>query len=358
MDDESERQASAGGGGGDDETEAAGNTSNDLPGTADSGGNGQDGQDGEGDSSKLDDGVSAPSGANDAPAGGNALSPSAVPLTIDLISKSLSLIARTGTGLSHAYTRLEIHGKGITNLEAIDKFPHLRYVDCSDNALLTIEALASLEFLLSVNVQGNQLRDIPPVLDKKKYLQHINVAKNQLQEFKIQSWPIASFVNLNDNQLKDLVLEDFPELMHLEARANKLKDTGRLNTPKIQRLYLGGNEVASLTNLDTIPTLQLLHLRANKIESLDGLSSKLTSLTYLNLRSNKVATLAEVDKLKVLPALRILILAENPVDQVENYRLEVVMRLGKLERLDKEMISPEEREDANAALEEARESQQ
>lgn len=51
-----------------------------------------------------------------------------LPLTTELISQNLSLIARTAVGLSHAYTRLELHEKEITNLNAISSFPHLRYI--------------------------------------------------------------------------------------------------------------------------------------------------------------------------------------------------------------------------------------
>lgn len=51
-----------------------------------------------------------------------------VPLTSDMISLNLSVLARTGNGLNHAYVKLELHEKGITGVDGIDQFPHLRYV--------------------------------------------------------------------------------------------------------------------------------------------------------------------------------------------------------------------------------------
>ncbi|KAL2916223.1 hypothetical protein HK105_204314 [Polyrhizophydium stewartii] len=281
-----------------------------------------------------------------------------VPLTQELIAKSLSLIARTGNGLAHAYTRFELHGAGVTTLDNLEKYPHVRYVDCSDNALVSIDALAGLEYLLAFDAHGNKLKTVSPLLEKKKYLQHVNLAKNQLAEFKIQSWPIAAWLNLNENQLKEVTLEDYPELTHFEARGNKLKDLGKLNTPKLRRLYMAANEITTLTGLETKPELQILHLRGNKLEVLDGLTDKLTNLTYLNLRANRIAAWPEVEKLKVLRALRILSLAENPIDQTEGYRLEVIMRLPKLDKLDKDPISPEEREDALASIAEAQDPAQ
>ncbi|KAJ3270404.1 Leucine-rich repeat-containing protein 23 [Terramyces sp. JEL0728] len=203
-----------------------------------------------------------------------------LPLTAELISQNLSLIARTAVGLSHAYTRLEVHEKEITNLNAIAGFPHLRYIDCSDNNLVNIEGLSSLEFLLSLNLQSNFISNLPATIDKFKYLQHVNLAKNKLKDFTVTSWPMLSFLNLNDNKLtENAAFEDFPEMLHLELRGNRMKTNPKLNLPKLQRLYLVIN-------------------------------------------------------------------ADNPIEQVDNYRLEVLNRLSKLDRLDKEQVVQEEREEA------------
>lgn len=50
------------------------------------------------------------------------------PLTADIISKGISLLARTGNGLSHAYTKLEIHALGITGIDILEAYTHLRYI--------------------------------------------------------------------------------------------------------------------------------------------------------------------------------------------------------------------------------------
>ncbi|KAJ3320321.1 Leucine-rich repeat-containing protein 23 [Boothiomyces sp. JEL0866] len=263
-----------------------------------------------------------------------------LPLTAELISQNLSLIARTAVGLSHAYTRLELHEKEITNLNAIAAFPHLRYIDCSDNNLVNIEALSNLEYLLSLNLQNNFISQLPASLDKFKYLQHVNLAKNKLKDFTITTWPMLSFLNLNENKLTENVgFEDFPELLHLELRGNKLKTNPKLSLPKLQRLYLAANEIASL-KFPELPHLQVLNLRQNKLTNLDGLDR----LSYLT--QNKIETMDQIEKLQRLHSLRILVLIENPIEQIENYRLEILNRLSKLDRLDKEQVLQEEREEA------------
>jgi hypothetical protein len=52
------------------------------------------------------------------------------PLTTEIISQNLSLMGRTANGLSHAYLRLELHEKEITNTAGLNQFPHVRYLVC------------------------------------------------------------------------------------------------------------------------------------------------------------------------------------------------------------------------------------
>ncbi|KAI9088305.1 hypothetical protein DFS34DRAFT_585957, partial [Phlyctochytrium arcticum] len=277
--------------------------------------------------------------------------PVSKPLTSELIAPHITLLSRTGNGLSHAYTRLEIHDQAITDLDCLDHYPHLRTIDVSLNALLDVKGLASLEYLLSVDLHANLLTSIPPILDKKKYLQHVNIARNRLEKFDITSWPMCTWLNLNENSLTTLSLPDFPALQHLEVRANKLSSIQPLHAPKLQKLYLSANPTLSTlatVDLDDKPALQMLHFRDCAIEKLawGEAQERLRSLVYLNLRGNQIANIAEIDHLAVLPALKILVLSENPIDQLPTYRLDILSRLPKLERLDKEPVTEEEREEA------------
>jgi Leucine-rich repeat (LRR) protein len=118
------------------------------------------------------------------------------PLTQELISQNVSLVGRTANGLSHAFLRLELHEKEVTNTSGLAQYPHLRYVDLSDNQLVSIKEVGDLSHLLSLNLQNNVISKIPSNFDKKKYLQQLNLAKNRLQEFPI-SLPHLLFLNIN-----------------------------------------------------------------------------------------------------------------------------------------------------------------
>lgn len=50
------------------------------------------------------------------------------PLTAEVISKGISLLAKTGNGLSYAYTKLELHALELTGIQILENYPHLRYV--------------------------------------------------------------------------------------------------------------------------------------------------------------------------------------------------------------------------------------
>ncbi|XP_015767774.1 PREDICTED: leucine-rich repeat-containing protein 23-like isoform X1 [Acropora digitifera] len=51
------------------------------------------------------------------------------PLTEEMLADSLSLLCKTGDGLAHAYVRLDIHEKELTDVSILSSFIHLRYVD-------------------------------------------------------------------------------------------------------------------------------------------------------------------------------------------------------------------------------------
>ena len=84
--------------------------------------------------------------------------------------------------------------------------------------------------------------------------------------------------------LPSLSFDDFSELVHLEARGNRLESIGQINSPKLQRLYLGANQIKTLSGIENKAHLTLLHLRGNFVEKLDGFGAEMKKLTYLNLR--------------------------------------------------------------------------
>ncbi|VDP59309.1 unnamed protein product [Schistosoma curassoni] len=68
---------------------------------------------------------------------------------------------------------------------------------------------------------------------------------------------------------------------------------------------------------------------------------------YLLHRENQIGSLEEIKKLSNLQCLRTVILTDNPVYDVKDYRLEVRVCLVNLRRLDKDIYTMEENEEAD-----------
>lgn len=147
-------------------------------------------------------------------------------------------------------------------------------------------------------------------------------------------------------------------MTQLEVRANQLVSTECLSqSTLLKKAYLGANAIESvrapqsltpkqIKGLEGLVNLTRLHLRDNKITKLDGFTEDLRDLSYINLRANTVTTIEQLDKLACLPALASLVLTDCPITTVSNYRLEAIIRLPKLVKLDKDVISDEERDEA------------
>ncbi|XP_062895361.1 leucine-rich repeat-containing protein 23 [Mobula hypostoma] len=280
------------------------------------------------------------------------------PLTPEILAESLSLLCKTGDALAHAYVRVDLKDRELTDINALSSFIHLRYADISGNQLDDISPLAHLSQLLWLNAEGNQLTSAR--LDELPFLQIATFAHNRIRDTEGIAHPLLETLNLNHNHIQavsGLNPEKLTSLHTLELRGNQLESTLGINLPHLRRLYLAGNNIVSLEGLESLVGLQTLHLRENQIEKLDGFSERMASLQYLNLRGNQIIDVQQLKSLRCLPKLRALILAENPCTEDDSYRLEALILLPALHRLDKESFIPEERDEAAEVLRERQEAE-
>lgn len=278
------------------------------------------------------------------------------PLTEEILADSLSLLCKTGNGLAHAYVRLDIHDRQITDISILNCFIHLRYVDISSNLLKDISALNSLTHLLTLKADKNLL--LSPKLDKLPYIQVANFSNNKIVDTNGVNHPLLENLNLSFNEIRGV--SDFDpavlsRLTTLELRNNQLVTTNGIGmAPNLKNLYLAANSIKFLENLDRLEHLVSIHLRDNQIERLDGFGASMKNVQYLNLRGNNISNIKEIAKLQSLPLLRALVLMENPVADEDDYRIEVLITLRRLERLDKDDYTEDERQEAEEIQEQRR----
>ncbi|KAL2104291.1 hypothetical protein ACEWY4_001159 [Coilia grayii] len=272
-------------------------------------------------------------------------------LTLDTIKDGLSLLCRTGNGLSHAFVKLELVNRSLTDISVLESFVHLRFIDLSNNHLSDLTPLAALTQLLWLKMDGNQVEEIKgQKLEPLAYLQWFSLAKNCLTNVEGLSGPALETLNLIGNgihRMQGLQCHKLTNLVTLELRGNRLESTEGLYLPNLRQLYLAQNIIKRLEGLHKLERLTTLHLRDNQLKNLDGISSGMKSLQYLNVRGNLIFNLKSLRSLLgVAATLRALVLAENPVGEVDDYRLFVLSQLPLLERLDKDPVTDEEKADA------------
>ncbi|ORZ41435.1 hypothetical protein BCR44DRAFT_1494941 [Catenaria anguillulae PL171] len=249
----------------------------------------------------------------------------------EIVYANVSKVDRTADGKGFAFIKLDAAGKGMTSLDAISDYPHLRIIDVSKNGLTTLgKGLLGPTHLMTLVAAGNKLTSVDnTVFAKQKYLLYLDLSENEITKCETTNWVhLARF------------------FLNTRGRTNKLTSVVLGELSKLQKLYLAQNQLTNLAFVKGKFGLETLHLRENLISSLKPFAdSGLSKLTYLNLRNNKIDEFDEIDHLRPLKALIKLNLQENPVCEKESYRLNVVYRLPKLQVLDKEPINPDEREE-------------
>ncbi|KAM3871729.1 leucine-rich repeat-containing protein 23 [Diretmus argenteus] len=273
------------------------------------------------------------------------------PLTQETVAQGLSVLGRTGNGLAHAFVKLDLKDKGLTDIDAISNYIHVRFLDVSHNHLTELSPLASLTQLLWLKVDSNAVACLKgQPLGQLAYLQWLSLAGNQLKDVEGLCGPALESLNLNGNSIQrmnGLQYGRLTNLVSLELRGNRLETTDGIYLPNLRRLNLAQNVIKRLEGLEKLERLTTLHLRDNQLETLDGISPNMKCLQYLNIRGNAISNQSSLQYLGLLSnTLRALVLSENPVAETMDYRVCVLTHLPQLERLDKDPVSSEERVEA------------
>ncbi|XP_068895716.1 cilia- and flagella-associated protein 410 isoform X5 [Tenebrio molitor] len=120
----------------------------------------------------------------------------------------------------------------------------------------------------------------------------------------------------------------------------KISDLG-----KIKRLNCWGSELVDVTLLRKMPSVEVLSLSINKINSLVDFQL-CKRLEELYIRQNDIRDLNQVVYLQNLPNLKNLWLGENPCANVDGYRLAVIKALPQLQKLDNVQVGQDELKEA------------
>lgn len=131
----------------------------------------------------------------------------------------------------------------------------------------------------------------------------------------------------------------------LQLRSNQLTSLAGIEKfQNLKHLFLAANQITSLEGISTLDNLEILHLRNNQISSFENhfQAGKNNNLKYINFRANNISDFSEIGKLDILSGLKCVNFLDNPVVEEQDYRIEVLVSIRKLEKLDKDPFDEEE----------------
>lgn len=271
--------------------------------------------------------------------------------------------------LSFNYTKLDLVGKNLIDLEALPKYTALQLLDVSQNELTSVDQLSKCSNLLSVKIDQNQISSLDGLMatigagEPMDSLQNLSIKGNKLSGVpSALPLPMLLYVNLDQNELTTLsgTFTVATKLTKLEARENKLTTTAGIEELEdLEEAHFSTNEITELV-LGANPNLKVLALNGNQISSLASFAGNAPNLETLDMSQNPTLGEAEgfnfateVAHLSGLTRLKTLSFAESPVTGADKYRNHVHAVLPHLESLDGEPFSEEDREPPPAPVEEA-----
>jgi hypothetical protein len=278
--------------------------------------------------------------------------------TNDLI-KGLHSLGMHPVHLAHCYLGCNINNLGISNIDSIGTYKNLMYLDVSENSIETLKILENIPMLVQLNARKNQLIECldfsPPHCTKENawssgntaigsMLTLANLSSNKISNMdNICKHPFLECLLLSSNKISRTVgLESLKFLSVLDLSFNNIKVIEGLDGLLIQELNLEGNQLLTLNGFEKLDRLTTLNTAGNNIKSLSALS-QCRELKNVDIRNNKIDHIRQVEFLIEIPWLDILILTGNECCSKSQYRARVIYRLPNLKKLDRTLVSSEEK---------------
>ena len=227
-------------------------------------------------------------------------------------------------------TKLRLSYNQLTDVTGLEKLTNLKYLELNNNQLTEVpKGLEKLTQLNRLNLLGNRLTDVTG-LEKLTQLTWLHLSSNQLTDVKgLEKLTQLEYLYLTDNQLTNVKgLEKLTQLTYLNLSKNPDLTKAQIvelkkALPRCEIYPLTKEESAEiieaairkaakkptgeLTKAD-FEKVTMLYLEYKKLTSVKGLE-KLTKVERLNLRDNK---LTDVNGLEKLTQLEYLNLRDNP----------------------------------------------
>jgi hypothetical protein len=231
--------------------------------------------------------------------------------------------------------QLDIHGQGVSSLHGLSDFcGRVQDMDVSDNKLAYLNgAPATIRNLIA---RGNMLTSLTPWTHLMN-LQYLDISSNHLNSLSgLDCLLHLRELKADDNQITSLdgVLH-LDGLLKLRLRRNRVHavDFGDSLLQRLEELDLCSNEVTSIRDLDCLTSLRSLMLDNNPLREPPTARGDMTMLTHLSVRACRLGRLNVTN----MPALTTLYADENRLPDITG--IETLKALDVLS-LRKQILSP------------------
>ncbi|XP_041047189.1 nischarin isoform X3 [Carcharodon carcharias] len=147
----------------------------------------------------------------------------------------------------------------------------------------------------------------------------------------IPRWSMLTTLDMSRNQISNIdeSVKLIPKVEFLDLSYNEIAVMENLqHLYNLIHLDLSYNKITLLQGVHTkLGNIKTLNLSGNQLESLSGLN-KLYSLVNLDLSNNKVLQIEEIKNIGNLPCLEKVILNNNPLSIIPDYRTKVLAQFG------------------------------
>ncbi|KAG2449146.1 hypothetical protein HYH02_005893 [Chlamydomonas schloesseri] len=258
-------------------------------------------------------------------------------------------------------------------------FDRIRDLDCSGLKIRDVGSVflgEDMDGLQELNLDNNMMTEVS-ALALLRHLVVLRLNSNRLGEE--ASFHPARLLERNPELVRAMAargiqqLELLPSLQVLQLGANCISSISSLQLGAalgagLRSLFLQANDITRLDGLDGllalqelvldrnrvryldsdqlcgVPRLRELRLEENGLRSLSGLQPLARSLQALHVGSNRINEPADLDRLTLLTGLVELTLAGNPISRKNTYRAMVIAKCPRLQVLDQQAVTPEERD--------------
>lgn len=279
------------------------------------------------------------------------------PLTAETIAPRLSKVSRTADGRGFALIHLDCSAQDATDVAELAAYQHLRHVNLKANQLTDLKALSGLQYIIHLDVSANQVRNLDCFSEAVlPHCRTLDASKNQLESIGMLQIGRLRTANFRGNKITSVDYFPGHELLEeLDLGENELANcAGVANMPSLVTLSLDQNKLTTIEGLAGLPKVAVLSLAGQKdeakLEALDvGALKGCEGVERLDVSENGLPAEAFWN-LQALPKLRHLKAEGNPVEG--NFKIEVLTSLARLDTVNDEEVTPEDREAAVTLAEE------